>query len=326
MTGLNRRNVTGMLAALAVVAGTVAAAAQDKVGVITDAGFLGRHAYYFVAIERGFYKEANLDVNVLRGQGSAEAIKQVGAGNVTFGFADSGSAVLARANDNVPVRVVAIVYAKPPHAIYALKTSGIAKPKDLEGRQIANPAGGAIPKMFPAYAKVAGIDESKVKWVVASSESLPGLLALGRVDAVGQFTVGEPRMKKDAENKELVELTFGDAGLDFYSNGLIASEATIKDKPDLVQRFVTATIKGLKYSLDNPKEAADIMKKSHRELDAELGAAEMVKVRELAVLPNAKLGAIDPKRAESTIALVGTAFTLKNPVKVEDVFDGRFVK
>ena len=52
----------------------------------------------------------------------------------------------------------------------------------------------------------------------------------------------------------------------------------------------------------------------------------MVKVRELAVLPNAKLGAIDPKRAESTIALVGTAFTLKNPVKVEDVFDGRFVK
>jgi NitT/TauT family transport system substrate-binding protein len=326
MTGLDRRHVTGMLAALAVVAGTVAAAAQDKVGVITDAGFLGRHAYYFVAIEKGFYKEANLDVNVLRGQGSAEAIKQVGAGNVTFGFADSGSAVLARANDNVPVRVVAIVYAKPPHAIYALKTSGIAKPKDLEGRQIANPAGGAIPKMFPAYAKVAGIDESKVKWVVASSESLPGLLALGRVDAVGQFTVGEPRMKKDAENKELVELTFGDAGLDFYSNGLIASEATIKDKPDLVQRFVTATIKGLKYALDNPKEAAEIMKKFHRELDAELGAAEMVKVRELAVLPNANLGAIDAKRAESTIALVGTAFTLKNPVKVEDVFDARFVK
>jgi NitT/TauT family transport system substrate-binding protein len=326
MTSLYRRSVAGMLAAWVVVAGTVAVAAQDKVGVITDAGFLGRHAYYFVAIEKGFYKEASLDVNVLRGQGSAEAIKQVGAGNVTFGFADSGSAVLSRANDNVPVRVVAIVYAKPPHAIYALKSSGIAKPKDLEGRQIANPAGGAIPKMFPAYAKVAGIDESKVKWVVASSESLPGLLALGRVDAVGQFTVGEPRMKKDTENKELVELTFGDAGLDFYSNGLIASETTIKDKPDLVQRFVTATIKGLKYSLDNPKEAAEIMKKYHRELDAELGAAEMVKVRELAVLPNAKLGAIDQKRAESTIALVGTAFTLKNPVKVEDVFDTRFVK
>jgi len=318
--------ITILAAVLAISAGVVPAAAQDKVGVITDAGFLGRHAYFFVAIEKGYYKEANLDVNVLRGQGSAEAVKQVGAGNVTFGFADAASTVLARGNDNVPVRLVAIVYAKPPHAIYALKSSGIRKPKDLEGRQIANPAGGAIPKVFPAYAKVAGIDESKVKWVVASSESLPGLLALGRVDAIGQFTVGEPRLKKDAEGKELVELTYGDAGLDFYSNGIIASENTISTNPDLVQRFVTATIKGLKYALDNPKEAAEIMKKYHRELDADLGAAELVKVRELAVVPNSSLGKIEPKRAQSTIDLVASAFSLKNPVRVEDAFNVKFVK
>lgn len=320
----NRRTI--LAAVLAISAGVVPAAAQDKVGVITDAGFLGRHAYFFVAIEKGYYKEANLDVNVLRGQGSAEAVKQVGAGNVTFGFADAASTVLARGNDNVPVRLVAIVYAKPPHAIYALKSSGIRKPKDLEGRQIANPAGGAIPKVFPAYAKVAGIDESKVKWVVASSELLPGLLALGRVDAIGQFTVGEPRLKKDAEGKELVELTYGDAGLDFYSNGIIASENTISTNPDLVQRFVTATIKGLKYALDNPKEAAEIMKKYHRELDADLGAAELVKVRELAVVPNSSLGKIEPKRAQSTIDLVASAFSLKNPVRVEDAFNVKFVK
>ena len=320
----NRRTI--LAAVLAISAGVVPAAAQDKVGVITDAGFLGRHAYFFVAIEKAYYKEANLDVNVLRGQGSAEAVKQVGAGNVTFGFADAASTVLARGNDNVPVRLVAIVYAKPPHAIYALKSSGIRKPKDLEGRQIANPAGGAIPKVFPAYAKVAGIDESKVKWVVASSESLPGLLALGRVDAIGQFTVGEPRLKKDAEGKELVELTYGDAGLDFYSNGIIASENTISTNPDLVQRFVTATIKGLKYALDNPKEAAEIMKKYHRELDADLGAAELVKVRELAVVPNSSLGKIEPKRAQSTIDLVASAFSLKNPVRVEDAFNVKFVK
>jgi NitT/TauT family transport system substrate-binding protein len=294
--------------------------------VITDAGFLGRHAYYFVAIDKGYYKEANLDVNVLRGQGSAEAVKQVAAGNVVFGFADAASTVLARGNDNVPARVVAIVYAKPPHAIYALKSSGIRKPKDLEGRQIANPAGGAIPKLFPAYAKVAGIDEGKVKWVVASSESLPGMLALGRVDAIGQFSVGEPRLKKDAEGKELVELTYGDAGLDFYSNGIIASDSTIATNPDLVRRFVSATLKGLKYALDNPKEAAEIMKKYHRELDPELGAAEIVKVRELAVMPNTPLGKIDPKRAESTINLVANAFSLKHPVKVEDAFDFSFVK
>lgn len=324
MTIFSRR----LLLALPLVGclGVGAALAQDKVGVITDAGFLGRHAYYFVAIDKGLYKEEKLEVNVLRGQGSAEAVKQVAAGNVTFGFADAASAVLARSNDNVPVKLVAIVYSRPPHAIYALKNSGIGKPKDLEGRQVANPAGGAIPKLFPAYAKAAGIDESKVKWVVASSESLPGLLALGRVDAIGQFTVGEPRLKKDAEGKELVELTYSDAGLDFYSNGLIASDTTVKSNPDLVQRFVNATLKGLRYSLENPKEAAEIMKKYQRELDPELGAAELVKVRDLAIVPNVPLGKIDAKRAQATIDLVTNAFSLKNPVKVEDAFNLSFVK
>ena len=96
----------------------------------------------------------------------------------------------------------------------------------------------------------------------------------------------------------MVELTYGDAGVDFYSNGLVASENTISDNPDLVQRFVTATIKGLKYALDNPKEAAEIMKKYHRELDTDLGAAEIVKVRELALVPNNSVGRITKTRAK----------------------------
>jgi NitT/TauT family transport system substrate-binding protein len=302
------------------------ARAEDKVSIITDAGFLGRHAYYFVAMDKGYYKQENLDVNVLRGQGSADALKQVAAGNATFGFSDAGSVVLARSNEGVPVKVVAIVYAKPPLAIYALKTSGIRTPKDLEGREIANPAGGAIPKLFPAYAKAAGIDENKVKWVVASQEALPGMLALGRVAAVGQFTIGEPRLKKDAEGKDLVELTYSDAGLDFYSNGIVANESTINSNPNLVKRFVSATLKGLSYSIEHPQEAANIMKKYHRELDTELGAAELVKVRQLAVVPNSPLGKIDPVRAQKTIDVVGSAFPLKRPVSVDEAFSLKFVQ
>ena len=70
-----------------------------------------------------------------------------------------------------------IVYAKPPHAIYVLKDSGITKPKDLEGKKLADTAFSAVPKMFGAYAKAAGIDASKVTWVVAGSDTLPGMLS-----------------------------------------------------------------------------------------------------------------------------------------------------
>jgi len=309
-----------LLATLAIHACAPAASAQDKVSIVTDAGFNGRHAYYFVAIERGYYKAANLDVRVVRGQGSVDAIKQVAAGTATFGFADAGSVVLTRANDNIPVQLVAIIYARAPHAIYALKESGITRPKDLEGRKIANPAGGAIPKLFPAYAKAAGIDEAKVTWVVASSEALPGLLALGRVDAVGQFTVGESLLKKHAAPKELVRLTYADAGLDFYSNGIVATEATIKSNPDLVKRFVAATLRGLKDTLSAPTEAAAILNKQHREVDPEIAAGEIEALKYLADAPGQPLGAIDPKRVARTIEVVAGAFELKSPVKPEDMY------
>jgi NitT/TauT family transport system substrate-binding protein len=297
-----------------------AAFAAEKVSVVMDAGFNGRHAYYFVAIEKGYYEAVGLDVQVVRGQGSADAIKQVAAGNAQFGFADAGSVLLARANEQVPVKLMAVIYARPPHAIYALKESGIAKPKDLEGRKIANPAGGAIPKMFPAYAKAAGIDAAKVTWVVAPSESLPSLLTVGRVDAVGQFTVGEPLLRKQAAPKALVELSYADAGLDFYSNGLIAADSTIANAPDLARRFVAATLRGLQAAIADPQGAARILNKYHREVEVDVAAGEVEKVRALAVVPQATLGAVDAGRVRRTIELVSGAFDLKKPVTPQEMF------
>ena len=119
------------------------ARAMDSVTPITDFGYNGRHAYFFVAIEKGYYKDADLDVKVVRGQGSVDAIRQVGANNAIVGFADAGSLVLARGNDQIPVKLVSIVYAKPPQAVFCREDSGIKQPKDLEGASIANPAGGA---------------------------------------------------------------------------------------------------------------------------------------------------------------------------------------
>ena len=58
------------------------AKALDNVTLITDFGYNGRHAYFFVAIEKGYYKEADLDVKVVRGQGSVDAIRQVGPEHV----------------------------------------------------------------------------------------------------------------------------------------------------------------------------------------------------------------------------------------------------
>src|SRR5271166_2558214 len=76
-----------MLAALfACAAGVGVAQAADKVTFVTDFGYNGRHAYYFVALEKGYYARQNLDVAIVRGQGSADAVKQVAAGTAQIGF------------------------------------------------------------------------------------------------------------------------------------------------------------------------------------------------------------------------------------------------
>ena len=224
----------------------VSAFALEDVTLITDFGFNGRHAYFFVAIEKGYYRDVGLDVKVVRGQGSVDAIRQVGANNAIVGFADAGSLVLARGNDQIPVKLVAIVYARPPQAIFCREDSGLKQPKDLEGVSIANPAGGATVDMFPVYAKAAGFDAAKVKWVIAGSDALPGLLASNRVPCVGQFTVGEPLLRMQVAPARLVRFAFADAGVSFYGNGIIATDTTIATKPDLISRFVAATIRGMK--------------------------------------------------------------------------------
>ena len=323
MHGSGKLCVSLMFAAICVCAlGQRDAEAADKVTFVTDFGYNGRHAYYFVALEKGYYARQDLDVQIVRGQGSADAVKQVAAGTAQMGFADMAAVILGRGNDAIPAKVVCIVYAKPPHAIYVLKDSGITKPKDLEGKKIADTAFSAVPKLFDAYAKAAQIDAGKVTWLVATSDALPGMLTTGRADGIGQFIVGEPLLSKSAAPKQVFALSYADAGLDLYGNGIIASDELIKSKPDLIRRFATATMQGLRDAIANPQEAGTIMNKHHREVDTDIATAE---TRIVGTLVGQPLGVLDPARVKKTLEIVSGAYTLKFPVTAEDLYVAGFV-
>lgn len=302
----------------------VPAFADDSLTFVTDFGFNGRHAYYFLALEKGYYKDEGLDVTIVRGQGSSDAVKQVAAGSAQIGFADASAVILARGNDQTGVKLVSVIYAKPPHAIYVLKSSGITKAKDLEGRKLADTAFSSIPKLFPAYAKAAGVDASKVTWLVTTSDALPGLLSLGRADGIGQYTVGEPLLKKAAGAQELNELAYSDAGLDFYGAGLIADGKLLEKNPEMVRHFIKATLKGLSDAVAHPDQAAAALHKAHREVDLDIAQAETEKVGRLAKLENKPMGSVDPARMQKTIDFIASAYQMKSPVSLNEVFAAGF--
>lgn len=303
-----------------------AAHAESDVSLITDFGFNGRHSYFYVALDKGFYKQEGMNVTILRGQGSGDAIKKVAAGAAMFGFADTGSLVLARGNDGVPVKLVSIVYVQPPQALFVLASSDIKTPKDLEGHTIAEPAAGANRLIFPAYAKAAGIDESKIKWVAADASALPSILASKRADAIGQFLVGAPLLEAATAPEKVRALPYKDAGLSYYGNGLIASEQTIAANPALVKAFVRATIKGMKAAFADPKEAGEIMNKYQKQLTPEVIEGETKLVEQLAIAPGQPMGKIDPARVAETVKVMSNYFSLDKPVNPADVFVDGFVE
>jgi len=179
--------------------------------------------------------------------------------------------------------------------------------------------------MFPAYAKAAGIDASKVKWVFVTSDAIAATLALGRADAVTYYTISQALMQKAVAPKKLVVMKFSDVGLDFYSNGIIASDEVIKSKPDMVRRFVQATLHGLKDAINDPEAAAKILNKYQRQIDVDIGTAEMKVISSLVQKPPEPLGAVDKARMQRTIDLVAGSFDLKKPVTIDDVFADGFV-
>ena len=316
---------SGMLAVLALTLGSGICWGATKITFVTDFGFNGRHAYYFVAKDKGYYAKHGLDVTIVPGKGSADAVKEVAAGDAQLGFADAASVILARSNEQVPVKLVAMIYAKAPHAIYVLASSGIRGPKDLEGKTLADTAFSAMPKLFPAYAKAAHVNASKVKWIIATGTALPGLLCTGRVAGIGQYVVGEPLLAKSCYPKKIRALTYAAAGLDIYSNGIIATDSMIKEHPKLVRDFVAATLEGLKFAVAHPEEAGEIMHKYHPEVSASIGAEETKIVGTLIHQPGEPLGYINPKKMETTIDVVANAFKLKRPITASEVYAPGFV-
>jgi NitT/TauT family transport system substrate-binding protein len=297
-----------------------AVARLDKVTFTTDFGFNGRHAYFFEALDKGYYRDAGLEVKIVRGQGSIDVIRQVGAGNATFGFADAGTLILARANDQIPVKLVAMIYRKPPHAVVCREDAGLKKPKDLEGNAIATTAGSSVKALFPAFAKAAGFDAEKVRWVMTTPEPLYGLLAANKVPCVSLYTVDEPLMRSQLGPVKPVRFTFSEAGLSFYASGIIATAATIASKPDIVRRFVEATVRGMKDAFADPAAAGAIIQKIVPQVDATVAKNEIEAVAEIAQIPGQPLGEIDPARIDATLDLVNGAYKLARPVAAADVY------
>src|SRR5918994_3481758 len=154
------RTISLALAALLATAGS--ASAQEKFTFALNWFAVGDHAAYWVALDKGYYKAKGLDVELQNSKGSGDSIAKVDTNRADVGLADA-VVVIPRVAQGAKIKIVGAVFDLTPLNIWTRKDTGIAKPKDLEGKTLAAPPGDSQRQLFPAFARVNGLDASKVK-------------------------------------------------------------------------------------------------------------------------------------------------------------------
>jgi NitT/TauT family transport system substrate-binding protein len=306
---------------------TAPSSVPTKIVVAIDWIISGQHAPFYVAVDKGFYAEQNLFPTIVRGYGSSDTVRRIAAKQADFGMADTSALIAAKAEAAIPVKAISSVMQNSAVSIFFEKDKGIKSPKDLEGKTCGDGPSSIIHLLFPAYAAATNIDASKVTWQLVDPAAQNTQFLTGAVVCVGKFTTSAVELIDAAKKigRTLDRLLFADS-LAIYGNSLIANEDTIRDKPDLVRRFLAATRKGFDYALSHPDEAVTLYQRYNKDQTPENVASELALLKELVFakgVDSANLGKIDLERISSTSKIVTDALKV-SAVPAAQLYDAQF--
>jgi NitT/TauT family transport system substrate-binding protein len=255
-----RITITAIGASLSALVLSTTAMAQDKVHFQTDWLPSGEHAMYYGGWTKGFWADQGIDITITRGYGSGDTVTKIATGAADFGVADFGAVLTAKAKTGVPVRTISFLYTHSPHSLFVLESSGIENFKGLEGKNIGITPGNSHKVYFPKVAEKAGTDPTKINWVLTDGAAMAPLLIAKQIDAAPFYSMHHYYQNKAAEKagEKIKVLPFEQVGFAIYAASLITSQSMIDDNPDLVKRFLTATLNAMKWAKENPEEACKL--------------------------------------------------------------------
>ena len=291
----------------------------------------GKHAPWFVALEKGFYAKRGLNVTIQSSTGSADTVRTIGAGGADFGFADISTTIVARSR-GMPIQTVA-QFGYVPTTIMWREDTNIKQLKDLEGKTYAISPGQAQWYLMPAYCRINKIDYKAIRIQETAAPLQPAALATKKADFIVMYRGSNDEIAELAAKKVGVNLNrifMKDTGLDIYGTGLVAKEDDVKKRPEFVSAYVEATLEGLRYARDNQEEALKILLKHKPELNESLVTLQLRNALNEVFLPpesiQSGLGYMRPDITEKTVRIVNEFFDIGRKVTAKEVFTNQFIK
>ena len=329
--GSNRRAGAVRITAMGLAvffAGSVGVAAEE-LKVRLEWLPYGMHAPFHLATEKGWYKDAGLEVTIDDGNGSGPAVQLAAAGQYDISHANLATMAIARGK-GVPVTSVAGFIRKSDMGVLVSRDSEIKTPKDLEGKTVYYSTVSFETPFIPAFFKNAGADAGKVNLVSLNPGAKIGTYLSGKGDAmistIPVYTIDKfiPRMSRG--------MLFADYGLPLPGFGLVVSEKTLAEKPETIGKFVGVMTKAWEAILNggmlDEAAAAIVSQRPNAKVNADL---MKLQIQSLATFFDTPATAGKPLgwQAESdwaeTVKVMQEAKLLDAAAKPADFFTNQFV-
>jgi NitT/TauT family transport system substrate-binding protein len=324
-----RSALAGLASALLIPA---AASAQTAVPFALDWKFEGPAAPYFVAIDKGYFAEEGLEVEISEGAGSLDAIPKVATGAFPIGFADINSLMkFLDQNPGAPVTAVMMIYDKPPFAMVGRKSLGIEAPVDISGKILGAPPPDGAWAQFPIFAAENGIDMATVTVEPVGFPTREPMLAEGKVDAVTGFSFSSTLNleRLGVPEEDLSVILMADHGVALYGNAVIVNTEYAAENPEVVTGFLRAVARGWKDAVADPAGAIESLIERNPAADAGLETERLQMAIDDNVLTEwvraNGLGGIDGDRMERAIEQTRSVYEFVNEPVAADYFDATYL-
>ena len=309
-----------------------AIAQSNDVRFVLDFLLQGQQSAFVLGRERGYYAAQKINFAAFDpGRGGADAITKVASGTHDIGFGDLSAMIEFNAkNPGKELIAVLMVYDRAPLSLISLKKTGIERPADLMGRKGGAPTVDSTYRLFNVFARVNGIDPSRVQWSAVQPQIREPMLVRGEIDfaAAWVMTAVPSLLGLGVKRDDINVMMLRDHGVDLYANVVFTTPAFARQHPDAVRGFVKATIQSWQNAAADPDAAIAALKRAEPLSDPAVETVRLKWALEFVMTPQVRqagMGNVDPARLSKHIEIVTDGFQLPRKLSPEMVFDSSFL-
>jgi NitT/TauT family transport system substrate-binding protein len=269
----------GAMAAASAFATSASAQALEKFPFRLNWTLYGEHAPFFVALDKGFYKEEGLDVEIMEGSGSTTVAQLVANATNPVAYVDAAT-MMRGVSNGMPIKAVGVSLQQSPMSfIYRADAAKPTKIDEIKGSRIAITAGDASLAIFTAFMGKLNMKVDDVKLItVANPAAKEQAVLSGQADALlGYFMDQGPRMQLQSGVKMGWTRLYDMGGVSTLSSAIIVNNNWAQDakNQDMLRRFLRASQRGWDYTDKHREEAAEIFLKHAKAFNKEIALLEI---------------------------------------------------